>query len=617
MQRRLRDQRVQRAFRRGVERQAAGHLGPGGGAHRGEVGDLQAGLRVHGPVHQGRIPRQPPVAAIHRQVGEAHGAARLHNRLRAQADVAAEHAVGGRSGLQTAQRAAETGRQRAVLLPAHRPGQGQRPGQRLPGEGGEARQIIGVQRHRHVGGLAPAGHAALRPGAGRRGGQGHPLDPHRSGVGVDPRPPVQPHLRPGDRGQGGVIGGEVVDQPLHHNGQRVQRALGGARHGALPPGDTGGEAVQGGVRPGLNLVAQVEAAAVGADASGKIGRGGGGLDGHRLQGQGTVRSDHHRALERRLRPGQRRDVGAEKGRHVAGRRDGDGVPFRHRLDRRVGGQPGGVLRRRGEGALPVVQRALPVQRRVDRGGAGDVQRGGDQPARRFRRLQIQVEPLVVGVEGDVQRHRARLFAQPVHVQVRLQRRSARREVERPVDLQPRLLPDQRLRQDQLGDGQLVHGDAHRQTGQQGGRSLVGRRLRPLGGQRRALHDDALRLDGVGLGPPGQQRGRGEVDAQILQPQPHALAVGDGDVRDREVDGHRAADGADPDLKVRTVDRLLDGLGDPAPDGVGRTPAAPVGVGRAGGLRQDRPAEDSDGQKKDDQTTQNRHHAPRCGIPRMV
>ncbi len=126
-----------------------------------------------------------------------------------------------------------------------------------------------------------------------------------------------------------------------------------------------------------------------------------------------------------------------------------------------------------------------------------------------------------------------------------------------VDRQPRRGADHPLGDLHLGNVQLAQDHRDRQARQLELAGALLQRLVVLHRQRLARHGDLLGLEEVDRQPPAQQGEAGPDEVDVVETQPHALAIGDGDVAEAHVRGERAVDGAEPDLAVGRGDLPLD------------------------------------------------------------
>ncbi len=162
-------------------------------------------------------------------------------------------------------------------------------------------------------------------------------------------------------------------------------------------------------------------------------------------------------------------------------------------------------------------------------------------------LQRQVKLLAGGHEGQLDGGEARRVG-PAHLEggVEAFRRAA--EACRTTCGKARRRAHHRLPEDELGDGELADLDLQRQFRQQG---RVG-----CGGRCRRIRDglpqqfDLADLEVLDFQPPRQQRGPAPDEADGVDAQIDALAIGDGDVADHRVGGEGPLDRADAHRRSR-------------------------------------------------------------------
>ena len=200
-----------------------------------------------------------------------------------------------------------------------------------------------------------------------------------------------------------------------------------------------------------------------------------------------------------------------------------------------------------EGDVHLVEGARPLQAEVDRRRALDPEEGGDHAALRLLQRHVEVE-LAGGVrEGGLEVERPARRVQAVDVERGVERAAG--EIERTRDLELGGLPEHRLPEGDARQGDLLHVDRHRQLGQGEGLRLgarqLARRLRRRIGP--AQPGDPLGGQPVDVDPPAQERQPAPVDLGVVDPQPDALVVGDGDPADPRPRGEGAGDAAEPDL----------------------------------------------------------------------
>ena len=181
--------------------------------------------------------------------------------------------------------------------------------------------------------------------------------------------------------------------------------------------------------------------------------------------------------------------------------------------------------------IDLIERAGAFDAQVDRRGSLDPQQGRDDAALRLVEVEVKVELPRRVRERRLQREVAAGRIAALDVEPGVER--APREVQRPVERELRRLAEDALIEADRGDLQLGDLDRDRQLGQGEGLGLdLGQRVRR---PRRYLGPpqpgDALGAQPVHRDAAAQQREPAPVELDVVDLEPGALRVGDGDALD--------------------------------------------------------------------------------------
>ena len=203
----------------------------------------------------------------------------------------------------------------------------------------------------------------------------------------------------------------------------------------------------------------------------------------------------------------------------------------------------------------IVDHALALYREADRRGTGQAHLGGQQAAGAFLEHEIDQQlAAVIGIAaGEIQRIGGAVLPHHGKLDIAL----AIGELGGALDIERDLLADHRRAKLDRLDGEAADIDRDRQVGQRkaAAAGLRGRRGRAGGGQ--AGERQPLGAQLVDLQPAAQQGKTAPVELGILQRQPDALIVGNGQALHRGLRAQRAAKAAHRHVHAVARKRVLD------------------------------------------------------------
>ncbi len=334
------------------------------------------------------------------------------------------------------------------------------------------------------------------------------------------------------------------------------------------------EAVVAGREPAVELQHRAgEAQLVDAQAAGRL-LDAGDLD-RALAGEEVAELLRHQ----RRQPAAEVDVEAEP---VVARAEGDGALGDARL---VGVEA--------EVDVDVVERARALHLEVDRGRALDLEQRRDDAALGLLQPEVDVELAGLVGEAGLELQLAPRGVEALDVECRVERAAG--EVEGAGHVELGALSEDFGREAQRPDRELADLDRHRQLGQRE-RLGLGARERAL---RRRRFGAAQPGDPVGgepgdVDPPAQQREPAPVELGVVDLQPGALVVRDGDARDPRLRRERTGNAAQPDLPAGRRELVFEEV----------QQKAVVAVGLARVLRQRGDGDDQQDREEGRETLQN-------------